>query len=110
MSNYKLSVSGQYLDSLPSVIENLQAQIDEQSGSEIPESTIATAIANYLAQHPITDTNTTYTVSVSGSVLTLTPSTGQAQTVNLPSVTDSHINDLIDAKINALGTAEGGSY
>lgn len=32
----------------------------------------------------ITDTNTTYTLSISGNTITLTPSSGQAQSINLP--------------------------
>ena len=32
----------------------------------------------------VTDTNTTYTISISGNVITLTPSTGTAQTITLP--------------------------
>ena len=32
----------------------------------------------------ITDTNTTYTISISGNVISLTPSSGQAQTITLP--------------------------
>ena len=31
-----------------------------------------------------TDTNTTYTISISGNVITLTPSTGSAQTITIP--------------------------
>lgn len=31
-----------------------------------------------------TDTNTTYTISISGNIITLTPSTGTAQTITLP--------------------------
>ena len=32
----------------------------------------------------VTDTNTTYTISISGNVITLTPSTGTAQSITLP--------------------------
>lgn len=53
----------------------------------------------------IADTNTTYTISFSGGVLTLTPSSGTAQTVTLPDTntqrTDEDIRDVVTAQATA---------
>ena len=51
-----------------------------------PTNNMDVATKQYVdtAVNGVTDTNTTYTISISGNVITLTPSTGTAQTITLP--------------------------
>lgn len=53
------------------------------------------------------DKNTTYSFGISGNTITITPSDGGPETIELPSVTDEHIIGLINEK---LGVIENGAY
>lgn len=53
------------------------------------------------------DKNTTYSFGISGNTITITPSDGVPETIELPSVTDEHIIGLINEK---LGVIENGAY
>ena len=52
----------------------------------------------------VTDTDTTYSISISGNVITLTPSTGTAQTINLPADAVSSV----DGKTGAVSVLPSG--
>ena len=54
--------------------------------SRIPAANYDLANKKYVddAVAAVTDTNTTYTISISDNIITLTPSSGQAQTITLP--------------------------
>ena len=53
------------------------------------------------------DKNTTYSFGISGNTITITPSDGDPEIIDLPSVTDEHIINLINEK---LGVIENGAY
>ena len=55
----------------------------------------------------IKDTDTTYTLSIDGNKLTLTPSSGEPQTVELPTTT-STTTETTDSGTTDTGTDTGG--
>lgn len=66
------------------VAAELGRRITELAEAGIDDETINQIIQDYLVAHPIVDTNTTYTLSLDGDYLVLTPSTGSPQRVQIP--------------------------
>ena len=64
------------------VIPTKTSQLQNDSG--FLTSAPVTSVNGQTGAVTVTDTNTTYTISISGNVITLTPSTGTAQSITLP--------------------------
>lgn len=64
--------------------DTLISALDDEMSDKITEDDCLGIVAQYLSTHMPTDTNTTYTVSITGNTLTLTGSDGSTSTATIP--------------------------
>lgn len=83
-----VATSGDYADltnkpTIPTVPSNVSAFTNDANYITASGAPVQ-SVNGQTGAVTVTDTNTTYTISISGNVITLTPSTGTAQSITLP--------------------------
>ena len=84
----EVATSGDYADlsnkpTIPTVPTNVSAFTND-AGYITASGAPVQSVNGQTGAVTVTDTNTTYTISISGNVITLTPSSGTAQSITLP--------------------------
>ena len=83
-----VATSGDYADlsnkpTIPTVPTNVSAFTNDANYITASQAPVQ-SVNGQTGAVTVTDTNTTYSISISGNVITLTPSTGTAQSITLP--------------------------